>query len=55
MSYNDDEELKIGDMQAEEDDLDLDADLEGPLDDDVALDDEEEPADEFASLDGSLY
>jgi hypothetical protein len=49
MSYIDDEEVKIGEV--EEEDLD-DVDLDDPLDDDLALDEEDMPAD-FAGLDGS--
>lgn len=54
MSYNDDEELKIGDLQ-EEDDLDLDVDVDAPLDDDLIAAEDDELSDEFADLDGSSY
>jgi len=56
MSFNDDEELKIGDMTEEEDaDLLLDTDLDDPLlDDDLLLEDEEVP-EGFAGLDGAEY
>ncbi|MFA6251268.1 MAG: hypothetical protein WC603_01415 [Candidatus Paceibacterota bacterium] len=49
MSYNDDEEIKIGDL---EEDTDLDDDLGEPIDDDVLADDDLLD-DEFAGLDGS--
>jgi len=60
MSYNDDEELKIGDFEEEEDDVDLDnLSLDDTLlDDEFAepLDeDDDEPLDEIAGLDGSEY
>ncbi len=57
MSYNDDEELQIGEFK-EEDVLDLDLELDEPLDPIEELDlgdDEEEADDEFASIDGSIY
>jgi len=57
MSYNDDEELQIGEFK-EEDALDLDLELDEPLDPIEELDlgeDEEEVDDEFASIDGSIY
>ena len=57
MSYNDDEELKIGEFEeGAEDELDLDDALE-PLDDDLDLANDEteddEEADGLADLDGS--
>ncbi len=57
MSYNDDEELKIGAMAEEDDDdLGIGPDADGPLDDDVLADDEEDGmAEGFADLDGSSY
>lgn len=57
MSYNDDEELKIGDMSEEDDaDLDLGADLDDPLLDDGILPDEDEDTEEgFAGIDGAEY
>lgn len=56
MSYTDDEEVKIGDLEApEEDDVDLDADLEITLDDDLIAEDDDPLSDEFADLDGSSY
>lgn len=51
MSYNDDEEVKMGDLE-EEEDADLGDDLGEPLDDDVLADDDL-LEDEFAGLDGS--
>ncbi|MES2930420.1 MAG: hypothetical protein V4665_01405 [Patescibacteria group bacterium] len=57
MSFNDDEELKIGEFADDtEDELDLGTDLDGPLEDDLlAHDDEndEDFSDGFAGLDGS--
>jgi len=58
MSYNDDEELKIGEFEEEDDELDLDDDALDPLDDDLTpmddIDDEEDELGEgFAGLDGS--
>jgi hypothetical protein len=59
MSYNDDEELKIGDSsepEEEEDGLDLVDPLDEPLDDDLLSEEEEdddELSSEFAGLDGS--
>jgi hypothetical protein len=57
MSYNDDEELKIGDAlepEEEEDELDLVDPLDEPLDDDLLPEDEEDDlSSEFAGLDGS--
>ena len=54
MSYSDDEELKIGDID-EEDELDLDAGLDDHLlDDDLLLIEEDDSDLEgFAGLDGS--
>ena len=59
MSYNDDEELKIGVEEEEEDENDdLEEDLNDPvplIDDDVEeLDDDLIMADEIAGLNGSL-
>ena len=59
MSYNDDEELKIGDAlepeEEEEDGLDLVDPLDEPLDDDLLSEeeDDDELSSEFAGLDGS--
>lgn len=53
MSYNDDEELMMGDLQ-EDDDMDLDDDIDVPLDDDILADDDD-LSDEFADIDGSSY
>lgn len=57
MSY-DDEELKIDDVNDEEENLDseleLDSDLDDPLlDDDLLIEDDEDMPEEFAGLDGS--
>jgi hypothetical protein len=54
MSYTDDEELKIGDLQ-DDDDLDLDAGIDGPLDDDLIPEEDDEELEGFADLDGSSY
>lgn len=56
MSYTDDEEVKIGDMSEDEDDMDLDDPID-PVDDDlVATDDEDdEEVESFAGLDGAEY
>ena len=58
MSYRDDEEFKEDD--AEVDELGLEAELDDPLDDDLALDDDLEEEDDaeddsLADLDGSEY
>lgn len=54
MSYNDDDELKMGDFtEEEEDDLDLDSGVEEPLEDDITPEDDDELAEGFAGLDGS--
>ncbi len=59
MSYSDDEELKIGDDNIEEDEEEIDLDLnddnlDGLLDDDdLAGDELLEDSDEVAGLDGS--
>jgi len=53
MSYKDDEELKMGDLNEEDDDLDLDAGL--PLDDEPLIDDDIDDAEGFAGLDGAEY
>ncbi|HUC88881.1 MAG TPA: hypothetical protein VMR49_02515 [Candidatus Paceibacterota bacterium] len=54
MSYSDDE-IEINSPDEEDDDLDIDADLgDGPLDDDLLVDDEEEAGD-FADLNGNEY
>jgi hypothetical protein len=55
MSYNDDEELKIGEFEegVEDDDLELGNGLDEPLLDDDLLAEDDELADEFAGLDGS--
>ena len=54
MSYNDDEEFKMGDFEEEDDGLEVDHPLDAPLDGAEAHDDE--PLDEgLADLDGSSY
>ena len=56
MSYSDDE-FKIGGEDEADLELDLDADIDEPVDDDL-LDIEEgaeEPEEDFAGLDGSMY
>lgn len=53
MSYVDDEEIKMGDINQEEDLLDLDDDLSGPMHDDF-LDDEED-LEGIADINGSEY
>jgi hypothetical protein len=56
MSYNDDEELKIGEFEegVEDDDLDLGNGLDDPLlEDDLLAEDDDELAEDFAGLDGS--
>ena len=55
MSYTDDEEEKIGGLDIEDDDLDLDMSIDDPLDDDLLSEDDGEELDEFADLDGSSY
>lgn len=56
MSYNDDDELKVGDLQNDEEDLDLEPDVEVPIDDDlISEDDEIESSEEFVGLDGAEY
>lgn len=54
MSYSDDEELKIGDIDTE-DELDLDAGLDDPLLDDdlLAIEEDDDDLEGFAGLDGS--
>jgi hypothetical protein len=52
MSYKDDEDVKMGITDDDEDDLDLDAGL--PLDDDTLVDDDDEP-EGMADLNGSEY
>ena len=56
MSYNDDEELKIGDIseidEEEDGDIDLD-DLSDSVDDNDLLEDDDLVDDEVAGLDGS--
>jgi hypothetical protein len=54
MSYVDDEELKIGDLN-DDDDLDLNDDLSGPLDDDLLADDEEDDLEGLADIHGAQY
>jgi hypothetical protein len=60
MSYNDDEELKIGEFEeGEEEADDLDDAFDAPLDDDLLADDDsdddedDEDFEGFAGLDGS--
>ncbi len=55
MSYTDDEEIKIGDIAEIDDDLDLDAGLDVPLEDDLIPEEEDALTEEFADLDGSSY
>ncbi len=55
MSYSDDEELKIGELAEDDDDLDLDGDIKDPLLDDDLIPEEEEELEGFAGLDGSEY
>ncbi len=56
MSYSDDE-FKVGGEEEVELDLDLDNDLDEPVDDDLLGIEEggEEPEEDFAGLDGSMY
>lgn len=59
MSYIDDEEVKMDDLEEEmdEDILD-DLDLDDPVDDDLIAtdeDDEDEPMEGFAGIDGAEY
>lgn len=56
MSYSDDE-FKIGDSEEADLDLDLDVDLDEPVEDDLLgiEEDGEEPEEDFAGLDGSMY
>jgi hypothetical protein len=53
MSYKDDEDVKMGITEEEEDDLDLDAGL--PLDDDPFIDDDMDEPEGLADLDGAEY
>ena len=54
MSYKDDEDVKMGITEEEEDDLDLDAGL--PLDDDDSfIDDDMDEPEGLAGLDGAEY
>ncbi len=53
MSYLDDEELKIGDVE-EDDDLDLDDGIGQPLDDDLAVD-EDDDLEGLADIHGAEY
>ena len=52
MSYSDDEELKIGDMNEEDLDDDLNDHL---LEDDLLVEDVEDDTEGFAGLDGAEY
>jgi hypothetical protein len=56
MSYSDDE-FKIGDTEEADLDLDLDVDLDEPIEEDLLGIEEgiEEPEEDFAGLDGSMY
>ncbi len=57
MSYIDDEELKIGAVEEEGADLDIDhsLDLSDPTEDDPLPNDEEVLSEGFAGLDGAEY
>ncbi len=54
MSYNDDEELKIGEIAEEDDDLGIGPDADGPIDDDI-LGNDDDLIEGFADIDGSSY
>ena len=51
MSYNDDEELKIGEFEEDDEEETLDDEFSEPLDDE----DEEDPLEKIADLDGSEF